>query len=85
MADVTLYSRKNCSPCSAASGWLKTLAEKYAFEYEVVDVDEDPLNERRYGGRVPVVSTSHEELLDSPFSERRLGDLMRQRFLPRKD
>ncbi len=84
MADIILYSRKGCSPCTAAAGWLKALTEKYQFEYEVMDVDTDPDMGRRYGSRVPVVATQHEELLDSPFSERRLGDLMRQRFLLRK-
>ncbi len=84
MADITLYSRKKCSPCAAAADWLATLSEKFAFDYAVVDVDLDPDAERRYGARVPVISTEHEDILEAPFSERRLGDMMRQRFLLRK-
>jgi glutaredoxin len=51
MADVVLYSRSGCHLCDEAA---QVLASR-GLHFDVVDIDQDPQLQARYGQCVPVV------------------------------
>ena len=52
---LTLYGRAYCHLCEDMLHALEGLQQELRFTVETVDVDADPVLERRYGERVPVL------------------------------
>ena len=54
-AEVLLYTRSQCCLCDQAKQQLRDLQEQASFQYQEVDIDQDPELRRRYNEEVPVV------------------------------
>lgn len=59
---LTVYSRVWCHLCDDLLAGLAPLREEFGFELRVLDVDEHPELEQRYGERVPVLMADGKEL-----------------------
>lgn len=68
--ELTVYSRTYCHLCDDMICALTALGPQLGFSLRVVDVDQDPSLERRYGERVPVLAAGGSEIchyhLDRP-------------------
>ena len=77
MTRVTLYGKAGCCLCDDARAVVFELRRDHAVELEEVDVSLDPVLNRRYGERIPVVAVDGEEAfelrVDAPALLRRLG------------
>ena len=62
MRALTLYGRAYCHLCDDMIAALRTRQQRTPFALTVVDVDDDPALEARYGERVPVLVGAHGEL-----------------------
>ena len=76
VARVTLYTRAGCHLCEEAERVLTAERAATAFHLELVDVDRDPVLQRRYGVRVPVVAVDDVELFEYEVP----ADLLRARL-----
>ena len=67
---LTVCSRGYCHLCEEMIAALRALRGHFDFQLEIVDVDEEPGLEQRYGQRVPVLAHRDRELchyvLDGP-------------------
>jgi hypothetical protein len=71
---VTLYGKPGCHLCDEARAVVgETLAGR-AVDLEEVDVTLDPVLERRYGERIPVLAVDGEELFECFVDARALAD-----------
>ncbi len=52
---LTVYSRNYCHLCDEMIEALRGLQGLFQFEIAVLDVDADPVLERRHGDKVPVL------------------------------
>ncbi len=52
---VRLYTRTNCCLCDEAKEQLRELQKQAPFEFQEVDIDQDPELRRRYNEEVPVI------------------------------
>lgn len=54
---ITLYKREDCHLCEAAIETIKKVSESVSTDValDIVDVDEDPELQAKYGDRVPYV------------------------------
>lgn len=59
---LTVYSRVWCHLCDDLLAGLEPLREEFGFELRVLDVDEHPELEQRYGELVPVLMAEEKEL-----------------------
>ena len=59
---LTVYSRLYCHLCEELLARLEGLRAELGFEYEVLDVDEDPALWARYHTLVPVLAAGGREL-----------------------
>lgn len=59
---LTLISRSYCHLCHEMELGVRTLAEEYGFELNVLDVDADPELIARFDDRVPVLIHEGQEL-----------------------
>lgn len=59
---LTVYSRAYCHLCEEMIEALRGLRGALRFDIEVVDVDADPVLERLYGEKVPVLMHGDHEL-----------------------
>ncbi|MBM3124926.1 MAG: DUF2085 domain-containing protein [Chloroflexi bacterium] len=55
MLNVTLFTRKDCSPCKEVKQELDRLQEKYPHRLVEVDIDSDDVLRAKYGTQVPVL------------------------------
>lgn len=62
MVRLTLYSRAYCHLCHDMLGALEALRAELGFDLEVLDIDSDPVLERRLGEDVPVLMHEGREL-----------------------
>lgn len=53
---VTLYTRAGCCLCDEAKQVLVEARRSAQFEYEELDIDNDPELRRRYNEEVPVIA-----------------------------
>ncbi|MBN1264103.1 MAG: DUF2085 domain-containing protein [Anaerolineales bacterium] len=65
---ATLFVRESCSLCEEAKEWLASLQDEYPHDLYVVNVDQDPTLEKKYGGLVPVLEAGPYSL-QAPFTE----------------
>jgi glutaredoxin len=79
MTRVTLYGKAGCCLCDEAKEALAQVRAERPFELEEVDVSIDPVLNRQYGERIPVVVVAGEELfeyhVDPPVLRQRLDTL----------
>ena len=59
---LTVYSRPYCHLCEDMIEGLRAMQARYAFDLQVVDIDDDPALEERYGHDVPVLAHGAREL-----------------------
>ncbi|MCE5182471.1 MAG: glutaredoxin family protein [Betaproteobacteria bacterium] len=59
---LTVYVREHCHLCHEMVAAIEALQPVYAFDLEVIDVDEDMALEQRYGNLVPVLTANGEEI-----------------------
>jgi hypothetical protein len=64
MTVVTLYGKPGCCLCEEARADIEALRERRAFELREVDVSLDPVLNRRFGERIPVVEIDGEEAFE---------------------
>jgi glutaredoxin len=78
MAVVTLYGKPGCHLCDDARAELEHVRADIEFELEEVDITRDPVLQRDYGERIPVVAVDGEEAfelgVDGDFLRRVLAD-----------
>jgi glutaredoxin len=61
MPKVTVYSRPGCGLCEEVIKQLQALRREAEFEWEEVDIDEDPALRQRYNEEVPVIAIDGED------------------------
>jgi hypothetical protein len=61
---LTLYGKPGCHLCDEARDAVERAVAGQEVEIEHVDVSLDPVAERRYGHRIPVVALDGEELFE---------------------
>jgi glutaredoxin len=64
MATLTLYGKPGCHLCEGARTVVRGVADARGVEVVEVDVTRDPVLERRYGERIPVLALGDEELFE---------------------
>jgi glutaredoxin len=73
---VVLYSRQGCHLCDDAAALLR----RHGLDFEVVDVDTDPVLRARYNECVPVVNIDGKERFRG-----RVDELLLRRLLDGRD
>jgi thiol-disulfide isomerase/thioredoxin len=53
--EIVMYSRPGCHLCDSAADVIRSVQKRYGFEFRVVNVEEEPELESRYGTSIPVV------------------------------
>ena len=76
MPTLILYGKPGCHLCDEARAEIERVRSDRPFELEQVDITLDPVLNRRYGERIPVLALDGEEL----FELRVDGDALRQRL-----
>jgi glutaredoxin len=71
---ITLYGKPGCHLCEGARSVVQGVAAPRGVEVVEVDVTLDPLLERRYGERIPVLVLDGEELFDLVVDGEALGE-----------
>ena len=71
---VTLYGKAGCCLCDEAKAAIAGVRADRAFDLEEVDVSLDPVLNRRYGERIPVVAVAGEELFEYHVDPEELRD-----------
>jgi glutaredoxin len=61
---VTLYGKPGCHLCDDARATVRDVLAGRDVELREVDVTLDPVLERHYGERIPVIALEGEELFD---------------------
>jgi glutaredoxin len=61
---LTLYGKPGCHLCEGALAVARGVAERRGLALQEVDVTLDPVLERRYGERIPVLAVDGEELFE---------------------
>jgi Glutaredoxin-like domain (DUF836) len=61
---LTLYGKPGCHLCDEARAVVREARAGRAVELNEVDVSLDPVLERRYGERIPVLAVDGEELFE---------------------
>jgi len=59
---LTLYGRSYCHLCDEMLAALAPLRSEFGFEFEMIDIDGDPLLEERFDTLVPVLMHAGIEL-----------------------
>lgn len=61
-ATLTVFSREYCHLCADMIAGLEAIRHERPFSLQVIDVDEDPALELRYGDLVPVLVADGKEI-----------------------
>lgn len=64
MSVLTLYGKPGCHLCDGARATVRGVADRSGVELVEVDVTLDPVLERRYGERIPVLALDGRELFE---------------------
>jgi glutaredoxin len=76
MTRVTMYSRGTCGLCDEARDAVLDVRAQWPFEFEEILIDGNPLLERAYGSRVPVVLVDGHERFELWVEPDALRDLV---------
>jgi glutaredoxin len=71
---LTLYGKPGCHLCEEARSVVRAVAAPRGAEVVEVDVTLDPVLERRYRERIPVLALDGEELFDHVVDGEALGE-----------
>ena len=71
MLNVTLYTRKDCHLCEQARADLESIQEKYPHRLIEIDIDTDPVLQKKYLAEIPVVEVGP-YALKAPFDKQKL-------------
>jgi glutaredoxin len=58
---VEFYTREGCCLCDDALELLKVAQRRYPFQLQIIDVDQSPDLQAKYGSKVPVVLVNGRE------------------------
>lgn len=72
--DVTLYERPGCHLCEETHRALRRIGLDRPLAIERVDISTDPVLERRYLVRIPVVAAGERELDAAGLADREIAD-----------
>jgi glutaredoxin len=75
-AVVTLYGKAGCHLCEDAKAEIEALRTERNFNLTEVDVSLDPVLQRRYGERIPVIEVNGEEVFELGVDRLALGRLL---------
>ena len=64
MTRITLFGKPACCLCDEARAVITSVRAERGFELSEVDVSLDPVLNRRYGERVPVVAVDGQEAFE---------------------
>jgi glutaredoxin len=78
VAVITLYGKPGCHLCDDARAVVTQAIAGQDVELEEVDITLDPVLERRYGERIPVVAVDGEELFQYFVDDRALAERLRR-------
>jgi glutaredoxin len=73
---LTVYGKPGCHLCDEARAAVRDVLAGRGVDVREVDVTLDPVLERRYGERIPVVALDGEELFDYVVD----ADVLRERL-----
>lgn len=73
---ITLYGRPGCSLCDHALDLLQTLAPRFAFDVDVVNIEQDDALHARYLVEIPVIAYGERELARAPIRAAALEDAL---------
>jgi glutaredoxin len=74
MASLTLYGKPGCHLCDEARAVVSEALAGRDVDLKEVDVTLDPVLERRFGERIPVLAVDGEELFEYVVDARALAD-----------
>jgi glutaredoxin len=74
MVKVVLYGKPGCHLCDDARQVVHAALEGRDVDLKEVDVTLDPVLERRYGERIPVLAVDGEELFEYVVDARALAE-----------
>jgi hypothetical protein len=74
---VTLYGKPGCHLCDEARAVVREALQGCDAQLNEVDITLDPVLERRYGERIPVVVVDGEELFEYFVDKRALAERLR--------
>jgi glutaredoxin len=75
-AVVTLYAKPGCHLCEDAKAEIEALRTERDFNLIEIDISLDPVLNRRYGERIPVVEVNGEEAFELGVDRLALGRLL---------
>lgn len=52
---IEMFSRPGCHLCDDAAEVIRRMQRRFAFRFDVINIESDPDLEARFGGRIPVV------------------------------
>lgn len=52
---VEMFSRPGCHLCDSATEVVRRVRERRDFQFEVMNIEDDPALESRYGSLIPVI------------------------------
>jgi glutaredoxin len=64
MTRLTLYGKPGCHLCEEAREVVLAARERHEFELEEVDITRDPVLEKHYRERIPVIAIDGREALE---------------------
>jgi uncharacterized membrane protein/glutaredoxin len=76
MIKVTMYSKQVCQLCDQALQYLEDLQSEVPHQLEVIEIDEDPELQKKYGIDIPVIEVGPYRL-KSPFTAQDLEITLR--------
>ena len=76
MLRLTLYGKPECCLCDEAREAVAEVRRDRPFDLEEVDISLDPLLNRRYGERIPVLCVNGEEAFELGVESRALKELL---------
>lgn len=71
MLTVTLYTRQDCRLCEQAKSDLESLQAKYPHRLVEIDIDRDPVLQKKYLAEIPIVEVGP-YALKAPFDKQKL-------------
>ncbi|HLO30585.1 MAG TPA: DUF2085 domain-containing protein [Anaerolineales bacterium] len=71
MLTVTLYTRKECHLCEQAKADLQSLQETYPHRLVEIDIDRDPLLQKKFLAEIPVIEVGP-YILKAPLDKQKL-------------
>lgn len=62
MIRLTAYTKMGCGLCEDMLSQLYQLQQQYSYDLEIVEIDEEPVLEHKFGAKVPVLVAGDDEI-----------------------